>query len=58
MLDKLGSKSLLVPQVVQLLAPTMKLGDPVSKSAVKFCGGVPRLKVVYHCVLMSTATHF
>lgn len=49
MLDRLGSKSFLVPHVVQLLAPTMNWGDPVSKSAVKFCGGVPSWKVVYHC---------
>lgn len=48
MLDRLGSNRFLVPHVVQVLPPTMKSGDPVSKRAVKFCGGVPMLKVVYH----------
>lgn len=48
MLDKLGSNRFLVPQVVQVLPPTIKLGEPVSKRAVKFCGGVPMLNVVYH----------
>lgn len=47
-LDSSGSNRLLLPHVVQLLPPTMKDGDPVSKSAVKFWAGVPRLKVVYH----------
>lgn len=48
MLDSSGSNRFLVPQVVQLLDPKMKDGEPVSKRAVKFCGGVPILNVVYH----------
>lgn len=47
-LDLLGSKRFFVLHVVQSLPPTINWGEPVSKSAVKFCGGVPRLKVVYH----------